>query len=194
MATPTPENDLTRDPAVDDDLDAGLDELLDQTLGRDETPPYLADRIVEATLPELRRATPAGPVLARIGPALKIGLRVAAVVAIGAVVTLALINAPSNESVDTIADGGEQVAPVPEIDEPQGPSLAEALAPLDRLDAALAETTPRQEALDAELDLLAMRVELASVDRSWNDAESLLDASLTAMELEQADGLSSLTF
>ncbi|MEO0964001.1 MAG: hypothetical protein AAFY08_02680 [Planctomycetota bacterium] len=196
MTAPRPDHD----PAARNAGDPELDALLDQTLGQDDVPAYLADRIVEATLPELRRSAGPTPVLARIGPSLKIALRVAAVVLVGAVVALALINAPADDATDDtdLANATETTPPMVTDPEPQPqPSevaLAEALAPLDRLDAALAEAAPRQDALDAELDLLAMRVELASVERSWTDAESLLDASLTTMELEQTDGLSSMTF
>ncbi|MEO0588166.1 MAG: hypothetical protein AAF078_11045 [Planctomycetota bacterium] len=192
------------DPAVDTPFDHELDALLDQTLGSDQAPPYLADRIVEATLPELHTLNSPAPVLARIGPAVRIAWRVAAVLALGAVVALAVVNAPSNTTPDNqLADNTPtpglnevkpRVTPEPAVD-----ALAQLADLADAFDAAadvdqLASARTPTDAIDTELDMLAIRLELAAADRSLIDPQAVLDASVTTMQLDDAADTASLFF
>ncbi|MEM6333517.1 MAG: hypothetical protein AAF823_09295 [Planctomycetota bacterium] len=195
-------------PAADAVVDHDLDALLDQTLGSDDAPPYLADRIVEATLPELHTLNSPAPVLARIGPAVHIAWRAAAILALAAVVALAVINAPTNNSNDTqLANttptpGLNEVKPRVNDTNPTAPTT-DALAQLADLaddfsaavdvDQLAAARTPT-DTIDTELDMLAIRVELAAADPSLTDPQAVLDASVTTMQLDQAADTASLFF
>ncbi len=152
--------------------DPKLESLLDEALAPGEAPPYLSDMIVDKTLPQFRRRTVKPPVLARIGRPL---LRAAAVIAIGAAVVFALVNAPPDAWQD------DPIARAPA--DPEPPTLAELG---DQL-AELAELSQAQASeVDVELDLLAMHVELLSAEHDWNETsqQDVMEQAVTRHQLE----------
>ena len=145
--------------------DPQLDAMLDKAVSAG-TPPASADltqRIIDQTLPMLGQR----PVLARIGPTL---LRIAAAVAIvvgAGVATMMLMNnstTPTDPSNDLVTIGSELQA------------IERAIEPGNTL-------------IDEQLDVLSLRVELASAEGTWSDVDrdtnSLMDQAVTAYEVDQ---------
>jgi hypothetical protein len=142
-------------PPTDPALDALLDEAL--STGTPPADPDLAERIYRETLPMLGRR----PVLARIGPTL---LRVAAAVAIitGGLIAVTLMNQPPPTQ-QKFADAPD--APVAPVAPVTPDDMVETLAPeLAAIDSAI---EPGNTLIDEQLDVLALRVDLASTEDAW---------------------------
>jgi len=170
--TPLTPTDPPRDSA--DASDPKLESLLDDALAPGSPPPYLAQMIVDKTLPQFTEHVIRPSVLARIGRPM---FRVAAAVMIGALVVFALVNAPSNT-------WQNPVAVVPPTDATLVPSLDQLDAQLEAL--ALSAQEVRASMLDTRLELLAMDVEWLSSDPVWNDLSQpqAIEEAVTRYQLD----------
>lgn len=146
MDTQQPQHD-TDYPKTDTALDALLDEAV--TSGTPPVDPDLAERIYNQTLPMLGQRT----VLARIGPTL---LRAAAAVAIiaGGLIAVTLMNQQDVAEPPMVVVPEESIeTPVPEFAAIEIEIVIE----------------PGNTLIDEQMDVLALRVDLASTDDTWGD-------------------------
>ncbi len=145
--------------------DPQLDALLDKAVSA-STPPARADltqRIIDQTLPMLSQR----PVLARIGPTL---LRIAAAVAIVVGAGVATMMWTNNQTSPTDPNNG----------------FVKIGSDLQAIERAI---EPGNTLIDEQLDVLSLRVELASAEGTWSDIDrdtnSLMDQAVTAYEVDQ---------
>ena len=150
--------------------DPKLDALLDKAVAAGSPPasPDLAQRIIDQTQPILAQR----PVLARIGPTL---LRVAAGVAIVAGASIAAITLTNDQ-------------PTP-IDNDNTP-LALFESDLQDIERNIEQAIePGNTHIDQQMDVLSLRVELASSEDAWGavdqDTNSLMDQAVTRYEVDQ---------
>jgi len=137
--------------------DPVLDALLDKAVSHDAPPmdPSLSDRIVAQTLPMLPRK---GNVLARIGPQRVPALwRVAAMVAIVAGAGTAVVM--MNQGRGTAPNQNQTLAI-----NPSEALFAAIESGLEQIDQAVEQGNTR---IDEQLDVLALRVDLASAENIW---------------------------
>lgn len=164
---PNQEPHNTDRPPVDPALDALLDKAVSQ--GSPKMDPDLARRIVAQTLPMLPGR---GGVLARIGPRTVLLMRVAAVVAIIAGAWFAV--EVMNQDPGTVSSPDQTLASNDRIAE----LFAEIGPGLEEIDRAVEQGNTR---IDEQLDVLALRVDLASAEDVWgtpgqDTSERLSDA------------------
>ena len=155
-------------PPTDPVFDALLDEAL--STGTPAADPQLTERICQQTLPMLGKR----PVLARIGPTL---LRVAAAVAViaGGVFAVSLLNQESTDTPEVIVQTDPPAVPDERYDA-RLVQLADALEPGNTL-------------IDEQLDVLALRVDLASAESDWGadglSTDDLIDRAVVRFEIDQ---------
>jgi hypothetical protein len=160
MDTPQEHNDMDT-PKTDPELDALLDEAL--SVGTPPAHPDLAQRIIKQTFPLLGQRS----VLARIGPTV---LRVAAAVAIvvGAAVAATIMSTNKTPVEDAPGAFAQIESGLQDIND--SVELGNTL-------------------IDEQLDVLALRVELASADDTWGtsgtDTNSLIEQAVTDLEVER---------
>lgn len=160
--------------------DPALDALLDQAVraGTPAPDPDLAGRIYQHTLPMLAQR----PVLARIGPTL---LRIAAAVAIvaGGVFALNMMNQQTVQPAQPV----EAVAVATD-------DTVDQLVPDIRAIANAVE--PGNTRIDEQLDVLALRVDWASAESAWGEADQttndLIDQAVVRFEMDQLSEESAL--
>lgn len=149
MDTQQPQHDLD-DPPTDPAFDALLDQAVAH--GSPAADPDLTERIFHQTQPLL---TEQRPVLMRIGPSL---FRAAAAIALVAgCLALFHLNTPT-DSPTHLANHAEPVD-----------TLSTGLAELDQA------MEPGNTVIEQQLDVLALRISLASTDDAWGDEEGTTD-------------------